>query len=172
MSLTVFRHGAIHNHLIAEDPGLSEVGAKAVTKRSLELLSLGVPVGMIVTSQLRRAIETSNIFSAVYPDASSYSSPVLNPSDQTSSLQDEVRSWVDVCRDGLLLIGHDPIVSQFVLDICGVSVEGREHWYIPTGSGVVLQPSNTPSGEHYNPVHYLGHTRALPITMASSAPSI
>lgn len=114
MELYILRHGIAEDGKTGQsdaDRGLTSEGKKKLRNMLKVARSADVAPALILTSPLRRAVETAEI--AV--DLLGYKGDVLKtealmPSSRPESVWDEIRLHQD--QEQVLLAGHEPLLSQ------------------------------------------------------------
>ena len=116
MQLLLFRHG-----IAEEQTGDQPDAQRALTERGIERTSLGArglariidPPQTILTSPRKRAVQTADIVGQVF-DLEPQVSPVLAEGD-ARDIYEMVAARSEEC---LMLVGHEPDLSQLVELIC------------------------------------------------------
>ncbi len=174
MKLLVVRHG--HDLPGANgDSALSLRGRKQAAKTAERIVDMGISkVDVAYSSPSRRAVETLSEIADLIPTNISNDADELQPGATTDSLASLVwRHWQEE-PDVLLLVGHEPQLSNTVLRWCGLpensSSRDTAPWVLTRGEGMLLSPSFQDARIQLSSslVTFLGHQRSLPRSSSST----
>lgn len=112
MEIVIVRHGKAVD--ISEDGddfsrALSKKGKDASKEAALSLKKAGFKPNLILSSPLKRAVETAEIFSGVFEGCEIVSLDILRPNNSVQQAFEYIQSYLD---KNLIIIGHMPFISQ------------------------------------------------------------
>ena len=123
--LWILRHGDAVPHGSRPDPEreLTDRGREQARAAGRALAVLGVPVAMLFTSPKVRALETATIAAAPLGVEAVVHEPLAEGFDREVALE-----LAAACSDDerLLLVGHEPSLSQVVHDLTGARVDFKK----------------------------------------------
>ena len=128
-TLYLLRHGdAVSSpHLADADRPLSDDGRKSVEAAGMLLKRLAAPIGALVSSPLRRAIQSAEIISQTLGVEKTTQSEYLVPGSRLQDLLDHVQA---LPADHVLLVGHEPqlssLISYLTVGQAGLRVEVKK----------------------------------------------
>ena len=113
---------------------LSERGLKDISSMGQRFAQAGRQVGCIISSPAVRAKTTAILFARElgYPEDDVVSNPELYFAGASMFLK--AASLVDEHFESSMLVGHNPAITEFVNDMCGVGIDN-----VPTSGLVELR---------------------------------
>jgi phosphohistidine phosphatase len=126
MNLLVLRHAdadtvAAHD----DDRALSEKGILQARRVGRYCRTVAIVPELILTSPLRRARETAELFAAEASAPRTEVAPFLACGMQPAKALKELAAWANVAS--LLLVGHEPDLGLLIAELLGISRPGRIH---------------------------------------------
>ena len=117
MILFLMRHadaGTVReNPVLDTKRGLVKVGKEQCMLMARVLMALKAPIDVIVSSPLKRALQTAQLVGTELGyDSKVEISPALGLSGSYSEFQDMLVNYAD--REGILAVGHNPNLFQFL----------------------------------------------------------
>ena len=150
MNLYFLRHGIA---LAQDDPAvsddrerpLSHKGVKRMRKAAKGLLRLGIPFDAVLTSPLLRARQTAEIVASILGvEALLEEISGLAPESTVEHLLFGLARYQD--RQHLLLVGHEPLLSDTAASLLGGKQPGRITFEFKKGSFCHIEKESLTSG--------------------------
>ena len=121
MELTFVRHGEAESFAASDDArGLTEKGRTQVSNVAKHLKKSGETFDCILSSPIKRAKETAEIFAEVFEVGPKWTSdPRLSPGSDLSQIQEIVKEIPDT--NHFLFVGHAPDFGNIGADLLGLA---------------------------------------------------
>jgi len=142
MNLYIMRHGDAgvprENPLLDAKRGLVKEGKQQCMLMAGMLTGLKAQIDVIVSSPLKRAKQSAQfVATEIGFDSPILTSPALAPGGDCAALQQLVSQHAD--RDGVLLVGHNPNLHQFLAKLLANGNGGNGKGHVPAGGSIRLR---------------------------------
>ncbi len=148
MEVIVVRHGvamdrqeALAEGMADEDRPLTSKGQRRMKEAAKGLVAIAPEVVLVLSSPLRRAVETADIVRRAYDDVEYAETPALRPEAEPQELAQFLAE--SASAPTALVVGHEPHLSRWV-SWC-MTGEGRPVLSLRKGGACLLSFEDAPS---------------------------
>jgi len=142
MNLYLMRHADAgvprENPVLDAKRGLVKEGKQQCMLTAAVLTGLKAQIDVIISSPLKRARQTAQfVATEIGVESQVLTSPALAPDGDYPALQQLIAEHAD--REGVLLVGHNPNLHQFIAKLISNGNGGNGHNHLPGGGSIRLR---------------------------------
>jgi len=142
MNLYLMRHADAgvprENPVLDAKRGLVKEGKQQCMLMAGVLTGLKAQIDVIISSPLKRARQSAQfVATEIGFEAPILTSPALAPDGNCTSLQQLIAQYQD--REGVLIVGHNPNLHQFIAKLISGNGNGHAHAPAPGGGTIRLR---------------------------------